>query len=673
MIIFQSIGFVILTLAPGLLAVRLLRNKRLHGLDTILYAVGFGLLFNLAVGLVANFTFGITVLPVLIVYVVMLGILGLLSWRFGISPQYLKWQGWKPISIPLIVYLVAVALQLQTTLQSYSLIGSDIQLEYFYSNWTLNDGCWNPTYSFTTMTSALGITVLLPVYKLLTGMDLVWVYKLIMPMMFAVVPLVLYRIFSRQFGMTISLLAVAFFATMPMYTMDSAQLIRQEQSVLFFVLVVLAVLDDNLSNRMKLLLGGLFAIGAVTMHYGMVIGFIGYVFIGSFVAVALRWLWRKKDIIDLRQPLYSRFVFLGIAVIAVLVYAGYYSVVNNKLSMWASSIPVTIVQRTTTEAQAGVSNEPMESITTSKDLNRTYLEAPPEVKEEIHVPAFFEKFPFLNPFWREPLVQTAIGLDFARASTLGKTWRILQYLVELCLIVGFFVLLLRPPKGIKLEYMAMVIASFFILAGLYVLSTYSYGMGVVRIWQITLLFMSPCFVYGVSLFSRQRFVLWGTLILFIPYYLFNSGIVFEAAKLQPSGFIDVPYSIALSGHRIDLAGIFTKEDVEAVDWLKENIGDGVVYADANGVKLLIQRMGIIQDFDLGTSTAGQVRMLEKMKPDAGGYIYMRKWNMDTDTFTFQGEYGSRVRHGIQDLKMIDDKLSKGNMVFDNGARLILVE
>jgi uncharacterized membrane protein len=451
------------------------------------------------VGLIANFTFSVAIVPVVLIYSGLFGVLGLVSYYSGIMPDSLNnWRIRKIISVPVLVYLIALALQLQTTLQSYSLIGSDIQLEYFYSNWTIQDGYWDPTYSFTTMTSALGITVLLPVCKLLTGMDLVWVYKLVMPMIFAIVPLALYRIFSKQFGMAVSLLAVAFFATMPMYTMDSAQLIRQEQSVLFFAMVVLVVLDDNLSVKMKLILGGLFGIGAVTMHYGMAIGFIGYVFIGSFVAVTLRWLWRKKDLVDLEKPMYSRFVMLGIAIVAIIVYAGYYSVVNDKLSMWASSIPSTIVQRTTTEAQAGVSDNPAESIVKSKDLNRTYLEAPPETKEEIKVPALFERFPFLNPFWREPLVQTAIGLDFGRASIYGKIWRVLQYLVELCLVVGFFVLLFRPPKGIKLEYMAMVITSFFVLAGLYVLSTYSYGMGVVRIWQITLLFMSPCFVLGAG-------------------------------------------------------------------------------------------------------------------------------------------------------------------------------
>jgi hypothetical protein len=172
--------------------------------------------------------------------------------------------------------------------------------------------------------------------------------------------------------------------------------------------------------------------------------------------------------------------------------------------------------------------------------------------------------------------------------------------------------------------------------------------------------------------NKTRLTLISILILFIPYLVFNSGVVFELAKLEPSGFIDVPYSISLSGHRVDLAGIFTKEDVEAVDWLKENIGDGVVYADANGVKLLIQRMGITMDMDLGTSLAGKIRLLEKMNPDAGGYIYMRKWNIDTNTFTFQGEYGSRLSYDIKDLEMIDTKLSDGEVVFDNGARMLLV-
>jgi uncharacterized membrane protein len=72
---------------------------------------------------------------------------------------------------------------------------------------------------------------------------------------------------------------------------------------------------------------------------------------------------------------------------------------------------------------------------------------------------------FLNPSTKEPLVQTAIGLDFTKASALGKVWRVLQYLVEFCFILGFFRLIFRPATlgKLKAEYISLIIVSALIL------------------------------------------------------------------------------------------------------------------------------------------------------------------------------------------------------------------
>jgi len=61
----------------------------------------------------------------------------------------------------------------------------------------IEQGIWNPSYSGgSTMNTCLGLTILLPVYKLLTGLDILWVYKLVCPMLFALAPVILYR-YSR--------------------------------------------------------------------------------------------------------------------------------------------------------------------------------------------------------------------------------------------------------------------------------------------------------------------------------------------------------------------------------------------------------------------------------------------------------------------------------------------
>ena len=645
--------FTIVTLLPGLLLMRLFRNSKLHSLDALLYSVGLGLVFNIIVGFISNFTFGIRLLPVAMVYLILLVIVGLFSWRYGTALP-LKWMGWKPIVIPLGIYLFSVALQYQTTVLLPNLVGSDIHLEYFMSNRVLEQGVWNPMYMGTTLNACIGLVLLLPVYKLLTGLSLLLVFKLICPLVFAVLPIALYRIFKMQFGTVVAVLSVVFFITMPMFTMDMVQLVRQQQSELFFVLTFLLVIDNNLRLWQKMVLGIIFSAGVITTHVGIAIGSIGYWVGGGVVVIGFAKLWRNK-LQDVMKPILPKLLLVMMVLISLGVYAGWYGwVYGGVLKASGTEITGEILGNTVESARSGIQEA---------EVTRSFL----------------DRFPFLDPFTKEPLVQTAIGLDFGKASALGKVWRVLQYLVEVCLLVGFFSLLFRPTKTVRIEYISFVIASSFVLVGMYLLMNYGWGLGATRVWQITLLFMSPLFVIGCSTIGRwvtrfkgvntDRLVVCSTLVLLLPYFIFNSGIVFEVAKLKPVDFIDVPYSISLSVHRVDVAGVFTENDVEAMDWLKEQITEDtvqVIYIDVHSGNLLVQK--------LGTSLIGySVKNLWFMEDDDVGYIFLRQWNVENNMLTLYGGYASRQSYSMDDYEVLKDKIENGIVVFDNGAKVILVE
>lgn len=683
MIVPQSLSAIIIILLPGLLIVRLLKKD----FDTLLYSVGLGLLFLVVVGIISNFTFGMRTLPVILVYLLMLVILGIVSWKFG-KRLSIKWQGWTPLIIPITVFGVALALQYQTTLMSANLVGSDIHLEYYQANKVLENGYWNPLEQGSTMNAVLGITMLLPVIKLMTGMTLLSVFNVVCPLIFAVLPLALYRIYKNQFGVTIAVLSVLFFVTMPMFTMDMTQLVRQQQSELFFVLAVLALLDNNLGIKRMVLLSVLFGIGAVVTHYGLSLGFIGYYLFGAIIIVAIAKFWRRGQKVEWRKVFAKASAMILVIVIMAVGYLGFYGWVDKGEVLPIASIPFGIAGATIQQWVSGVSQGELPA-----------QEDPPESIKSDDMPSFeqtplekiFNRFPYLNPLVREPLLQTAIGLDFGRASIYGKIWRILQYLVELCLIVGLFALLFSRKREASLEYVSLVVASAFVVAGLYLLTTYSYGMGATRIWQITLLFMSPLFVIGVgklgSLFTglklnSSKVVACSVLVLLVPYAMFNQGVVFELAKMTPSGFVDVPYSVALSGWRVDIATVFEKEDIEALDWLeayiKETGDDKLLWGDTHVARLMAQRFGWSMPRGVSNELyiAGNIRSLEYLylydKNDSG-YIFLSKRNVETNMITYQAEYASRKSYNINDLPLLKEKLAKGKVLFDNGARIVEVQ
>jgi hypothetical protein len=76
-------------------------------------------------------------------------------------------------------------------------------------------------------------------------------------------------------------------------------------------------------------------------------------------------------------------------------------------------------------------------------------------------------------------------------------------------------------------------------------------------------------------------------ILLIVYFLFTSGLVFEVTNTQMDGTFDTPFSLALSGERTGVVGIFSEGDMKAVEWLVNKSDKKLMIAtDCNGQSLL---------------------------------------------------------------------------------------
>ena len=291
------------------------------------------------------------------------------------------------------------------------------------------------------------------------------------------------------------------------------------------------------------------------------------------------------------------------------------------------------------------------------------------------------RFLWLNPLTKEPLTQTALGLDFAWASVGGKVWRIFQYLVELCLIIGFIRLVFRPSAlgKVKAEYLALSIVAVLILLGIFVLPTLGWGLGSVRIWQITLLLMSPLFIFGSEAitsgiaklartfrkgvassrtgFNNRSLTWFPVVFILIPYFIFNSGLVFELSKSQTTHFIDMPYSIALSSYRLDLNTVFTKQDVTAANWLSSTVPTGhQVYADIHGSYLFLQ---LSENND-------------NKETNSYCYAFFRTWNVQMKALTFGTSYGARQSISFEDLNLswLVQALHLGDKIYDNGGAQI---
>ena len=637
------------------------------------------------------------ILLLILIFVIIL-IVGLVTFKKFIPPRV----------YPFMMFMMALALLYQTTLISNYLVGSDIHLEYYLSNLVIENGYWDATIP-QTINSCLSITMLAPIYSLLLNMNIVWLFKVIYPLFFCLMPLGLFYIFRLQIKPLYAFLAAFFFVAMPMFTMDMTQLVRQQVSELFFILVILLMVDRKLTLIQRTILVLIFGFGVVVSYYGMGTGYIGYLIFGALVLIIIKsrpgralWQWLVGESRSLPADLTSPGAFnkkalaviVGISLVFML---GYYGVVASGTALSGTYTAIGIARGTAEGVIHGITTPPAETPPAETPPAETPpaetppaetppAETPPaETPPAVELPGFIQnitaRFPMLNPLFKEPLTQTALGLDFPSASLGGKVWRILQYLVELCLVIGFIRLIFRPGRvgKFKTEYISLTIVSIVILIGVFVLPTYGWGMGSVRIFQITLLLMAPLFLFGgeaiaygivklVRIFRRgfasSRLGLENTaplqflvLVVLIPYFIFNSGVIFELSRSQTTNFINMPYSIALSSYRLDLNTVFTKQDITAADWLTAvATEDYHLYADIHGSQLFYTYWE--------TRNAGELA--------SSSYIYLRTWNTRNKVWTVGTAYAARQSISFDDLSWLMTALEESDKIYDNGDAQVLL-
>jgi uncharacterized membrane protein len=703
---------------------------------------------------------------------------------------------------PFMMFMMALALLYQTTLISDYLVGSDIHQEHYFAGLVLENGFWNASVA-ANVNSCLSIVVLAPVYSLLLNMDIVWLFKVVYPVLFALMPLALFRIFRLQLRPQYAFLAVAFFISLPMYTMDMAQLARQQVAELFFVLVILLMVDRRLTVIQRTILVIIFGIGVVVSHYGLGTGYaIGYLACGVIVLVFIksrfgRVLWQrligKSNSLpdDLAAPgAFNKRALVVIVCVGLTFMLGYYGSVASGAPLGGANVfrgiakttGEQVIQIISLPGQTGAPPAPdlksPKSGSSSADLTRRLewyafpgatsyrLQAsidsgftnlvidevgitdthyditagleqdaayfwrvnasnshgtsewsrpwyfwtftaparqalttgPPQIELPGFVRSLVTRFPMLNPLAKESLTQTALGLDFASASPGGKVWRIFQYLVQLCLIIGFIRLVFRPATlgKFKAEYLSLIIVSMLILLGIFILPTVGWGMGVVRIWQITLLLMAPLFIFGGetivrgiaklarafrrgvaslrSSYDSPKFLRCTALIILIPYFIFNSGLVFELTKSQTTNFIDMPYSIAMSSCRVDVSTVFTRQDIIAAAWLSRVEGqDYSIYADPHGRVAFTKLFG----YEKGSTLTARFAKMRPFPSDMKDvvipcYIYFRAWNVTSGMLTFPTAYAARQSVDFDDISGLSQLAESGSRIYNNGGAQVLV-
>jgi len=570
---------------------------------------------------------------------------------------------------PLTITMIALSLLFHQSLISPTLYGSDIQREYYFQHIVLKNGLWNATIPDNTNT-CLSIVFLCPVYSLILGMDEVWVFKIIYQIFFSLVPLSLFHVLRAQIGARKAFLATFFFMASPSLIPVMITHAKQEIAHIFFALLILPLVQKRLTLNQRAILLVVFTFSLVVSHYALGYIVLFFLIVSCLVLIFVRskigrktweWLTRKSggsfEDLTLQEALTTRIMVLIIGVYLVIV-LGWYGVVSQ-----------------------GTALDTIQRIFRNVSLVFSEL-----LTDPLSVLQFFE-----SPK-RESIVKAGLGHGFWQASILSKFYRMLQYTTQLFVVMGFFWMILKQQRyKFRVEFVGLITGAALFLFICIIFPGLSAYLGFERIYQTCIFLLAPLCVMGseaiwqgasklFSFISKSNYInfyqpqatqsrvaangeinssnclIFLVLVILMPYFLFTSGFIYA--------FTSQPVSIALGPYIMDWYGLHNQHEVDAAEWLSQNLSDdAIVYADATGWLLLQQRI---------------YRRIYRIPPSGkipgNAYIFLRTWNLKYEEIlvpAFQGVNHVYAPVHLMNRPKLVERFENSKVVYNNGGAKIL--
>lgn len=193
-----------------------------------------------------------------------------------------KYSGYRK-SLSIILILSASITLIYTTslgLSWHYLFGFDINGEFYFSNEVLSNGYWNPNIAHP-YNSVPSVTILAPEISMISGFSLTTTFKIIYPLIFSLIPFVLWIVYSRILNNE----SLAFFASLffvYLFTFYTEMLALARQMIAEFLIASLLLLLTSSTTRISNLSIILLFIGISLSHYS-----VAYLFMFALMFTAL--------------------------------------------------------------------------------------------------------------------------------------------------------------------------------------------------------------------------------------------------------------------------------------------------------------------------------------------------------------------------------------------------
>lgn len=467
---------------------------------------------------------------------------------------------------PIAIYTIALSLLLMHGLTSNYVNGSDVHDEYHAFLVVSDNLYWSMSAFRHPLTATLSTSLLPTIYWSILDINKLYIYKLIYQILWALVPLVCYIIFSRYVEDIDAFIASMFFISQTSFIVGLQSAMRSEIAILFFALSLMIFFEMDLDKCSSTIYFILFTIMVVLSHYST-----SYIFFIMFFMLCLIQMLIKSIYItkfDVRFNVSLPWLILLFAVIFL-----WYSQITNT----TFSSGVFFVKNT------------LESL-----CDMFIMES------------------------RQQGVLTVVGTNVDRLA--AKINLIIYWITFVFIFFGIFDSIRTyndKLSTLNWNYIALMLISGCILALMVILPYVSKAYGIYRLYCQLLVILAISFVYGGKAICRyirypQLSILVITIVLVLQFF---------SATYTIHQLLGIPHSVDLNRDGNSYKELYIHDqEVLSAKWLNRyGLRDLNIYTDSVGYTRLL--MGFYNAYPRYINTFYETNLSQKC-----GYIYLTSTN-----------------------------------------------
>ncbi len=503
----------------------------------------------------------------------------------------LRIQKLRPAFLPLFIYIVALTIIWMGAMRGDFVSGTDVSKEFYLSNLTQAVGQWSPSLYHDPYNACLSINLLPTLLNNVLKISDEFIFRAILPMFYALVPVMTFALYRKYAKRTIALLAGLFFIMQPIFMSWAAVPIRQMIGFVFFGAVLMALFDKRLSIWQQRGLVVLFALCMVLSHYSTTYIAIACLVLAYVLQRGEYWIRRFRHKWD--RGAFAPVIGLPLIIATFGLAAIWYGPVNH-----SSSNLTHLMDKTISEIKQGHWNIFASDAHSQQTglLDQFDLNSAPRTADQVwqsyiqkinhkydglvvHPLQSKETTPAIKPH-APPKIDEKTNHHIVTLAALGGQF--MSKLMRLFMVVGlaiFTIKLFRRKSGDEagLQIFALAAALVIVLIIVVPYASVDYDLG--RTTQQLLLLLSFPTVVGGAAFVRWLFRNKLSLIpakqlaglLIVGYFLFISGMVGQlTGGVNPVGM--------LNNYGTQYDQYVHNGEVAAAQWLRQNKDSSNIYA-----------------------------------------------------------------------------------------------